>query len=105
MGAVTFSHYEIAASTISDFEQHNDFPSNPSVTGTLINFDSARDIKDHFCVRMQALFVPPSTGDYIFEALMDDIGKVYLSRDETEANKQEIINVPSAWTRYISCLL
>lgn len=50
---------------------------------------------------MQALFVPLTTGAYIFGSAMDDIGKVYLSRDETEANKQEIINVPHATsTRY-----
>lgn len=54
---------------------------------------------------MEALFVPPTTGAYIFGALMDDFGKVYLSRDETEANKQEIINVLIPGTRYTSFLL
>jgi len=102
VGAVTFSHYEIATSTISGFVTHNDFPSNPFLTGTLINFDSAQHVKDYFCVRMQALFVPPTTGAYIFGAKMDDFGKVYLSRDETEANKQDIINAPNPGTRILS---
>ena len=42
---------------------------------------------------MQALFVPPTTGSYVFGAEVDDMANVYLSTDETEANKVQIIAI------------
>jgi len=92
-GDVSFSHYEVTVSTVSQLLTHSDYPSNPDITGKLFNFESASKIKDNYCIRMQALFVPPTTGSYVFGAEVDDMANVYLSTDETEAHKIQIITI------------
>jgi len=43
---------------------------------------------------MQALFVAPANGQYIFSARSDDYSRTFLSTDHTETNKQMIIDIP-----------
>jgi hypothetical protein len=45
--------------------------------------------------KMSGLFYAPRTGAYKFYVTSDDHSKVFLSTDQTEANKQEIINFAS----------
>ena len=92
-GDVSFSHYEVTVSSVSQLLTHSDSPSNPAVIGKLFSFESASNVKENYCIRMQALFVPPATGSYVFGAEVDDMANVYLSTDETEANKVQIIAI------------
>ena len=93
-GAVKFSHYDIKTLTsLDELFSHSDYPDNPELTGKLISFRAAKHDKDYYCIRMQALFNAPASGQYIFSARSDDFSKTYLSTDHTEANKKEIIHV------------
>jgi hypothetical protein len=45
---------------------------------------------DNFVSHLAGYFIPPATGDYVFFFSSDDHGVLYLSTDDSPANKQEI---------------
>uniref|UniRef100_A0A7M5XID8 PA14 domain-containing protein n=1 Tax=Clytia hemisphaerica TaxID=252671 RepID=A0A7M5XID8_9CNID len=55
---------------------------------------------DWYVVKMQALFIAPETGSYVFRVAVDDFAQLFLSSDATEANKVNILednnNCPDA---------
>ena len=94
-GAVKFSHYDVQTFTsLDELFSDSKYPNNPWLTGTLISFEAAKNVIDNYCIRMQALFVAPANGQYIFSARSDDYSKTFLSTDHTENNKQMMIDIP-----------
>jgi len=65
----------------------------PSYVAHVDGFASAIKIRDSYGIRMQALFVAPQTGSYLFYSKSDDNSKTYLSTDDQESRKREIIRI------------
>ena len=78
----------------------NIFSGSPSQVGRLDSFASPRNIGDYYGVKMQALFVAPQTGTYFFYAVSDDDSIVYLSTNDQESGKIQIIHIPSPITTF-----
>ncbi len=52
---------------------------------------------DNYGVQMQGYFHPPTTGEYVFYLAADDNAQLFLSEDDTPANKR-LIAVEGAWS-------
>ncbi len=90
---------------VSDLTSHPDFPSNPSSEGVLTDFfEAPSNAADQYGQRLQALITAPQTGNYEFWIASDDGGELFVSTDETPANKTLVASVlvwtnPREWTR------
>ena len=62
-----------------------------SYEGTLPTFITARDVGEQFSRRLTGYLRPSVSGSYTFWIASDDDSRLFLSTDETEANKSEII--------------
>ena len=83
---------KVSTSTIADLLNDTRFPSNPSSSGFLDNFDSPYSIGSHYGLQMWSYFMAPETGQYIFHSACDDYCQVFLSTSDREADKKLIIN-------------
>jgi hypothetical protein len=50
---------------------------------------------ERYSSRLTGVFIPPTTGDYVFWMASDDVGDLYLSSDDNPANKVGIAREPS----------
>src|SRR5262245_28818107 len=88
----------IPGSSIDDLLNAPSFPGNPTTTNIVTDFfEAPSGFDDNYGQRMAGFLVPPVTGDYIFWISSDDQSLLYLSTDETPANKRIIASV-SNWT-------
>ena len=88
----------IPGSSIDDLLNAASFPGNPTSTNIVTDFfEAPSGFDDNYGQRMAGFLVPPVTGDYLFWISSDDQSLLYLSTDETPANKQVIASV-SNWT-------
>jgi hypothetical protein len=62
----------------------------------LSTFETPLNTADNYGQRLRALVVPPTTGSYVFWIASDDQSILYLSPDESPANKLPIANLNSA---------
>jgi hypothetical protein len=62
-----------------------------------INTPAAGDVYTSSGARIAGYFYPPTTGDYTFFISSDDNGSLYLSTDDSPANKK-LIAVEGAWS-------
>lgn len=79
----------------------------PDAELELNTFDIPTDIGDEYGARVSGYLCAPQSGDYTFWIASDDFGKLYLSTDESEENKQLIAEVPGwnfqyEWDKYPS---
>jgi hypothetical protein len=75
------------------------FPGSPDIFDVVRQFEAPRDFGDNYGVRLSGFVVPPATGDYVFYLASDQQGELYLSSDETPANKALIAQEP-VWNGY-----
>lgn len=88
----------INGTSISDLTNAPSFPSSPALEDLLTNyFEAPTDWNDNYGTRVRGLIIPPVTGNYIFWIASDDNGQLFLSTDDTPANKRLIATV-NAWT-------
>lgn len=86
----------IGGTTLPDLTNTAAFPASPSVESLLTNgFEAPVDWADSYGTRLRALLVPPVTGVYSFAIASDDNGVLYLSTDDSPANKVVIATVNS----------
>jgi len=57
----------------------------------LATFTTAQEVGDDYSRRLTGYIVPPVTGDYTFSIASDDGSRLYLSPDDRESNKEQII--------------
>ncbi|MGI4873800.1 MAG: PA14 domain-containing protein [Janthinobacterium lividum] len=79
----------------------------PTNTATLTSLQSALNIGDNYGARIRGYVCAPQTGSYTFEIAGDDDCELWLSTDDTPANKIRIAQVsgwtnPGEWTKYAS---
>lgn len=92
---------------ISDLTSNAKFPGSPDVVNyyPYFEWDATGDIVtaasnaygDGYGTQMLGYFYPPSTGDYVFFICSDDNGNLYLSTDDTPANKK-LIAQETGWS-------
>lgn len=87
----------ISGVQVSDLIDHPSFPSQPSSEAILNDFEAPTNVADNYGQRVRGFVLPPQTGDYVFWLASDDGGALFLSTDESPANKVEIATVP-VWT-------
>ena len=80
------------------------WPNNPDALYTKVytNFETEVNTgMDYYGQRMRAFVVPPTNGNYIFWIASDDTSDLFVSTDETPANKALVAYV-SSWTSFES---
>ena len=70
-------------------------------TGSLATFTTPQDVADSYSRLLTGYFQPPVSGAYTFWIASDDASRLYLSTDETAANKSQIATV-SGYTGFQS---
>ncbi|HON07026.1 MAG TPA: lamin tail domain-containing protein, partial [Verrucomicrobiota bacterium] len=95
----------INGTTIADLTNAPSYPASPTVEEILTNyFETPINWSDNYGTRVRGLIIPPMTGNYIFWISSDDNSQLFLSTDDTPANKRLIAYVnswtnPEEWTR------
>lgn len=87
----------IPGTAISDLTSNPNFLYNPTKIDSLGQFEAPSDFADNYGQRIYGWLIPPETSDYTFWIASDDNSALYLSSDETPANKVEIAKV-SGWS-------
>src|SRR5580765_5460811 len=66
-------------------------------SGDITIFQAGVGFADNYANRISGLFVPPTTGDYVFFVAGDDDSDLFLSTDDTPANKR-LIAQEASWS-------
>ena len=83
--------------SVSDLQQSGNFPENPLLRVIDPDFRAPVNWGDRYGLRMSAILQPQVTADYSFWVSGDDNCELWLSSDDSPANKQRIARVPG-WT-------
>ena len=104
LGAQTFGVYRELWSGLSTSDasmalltNNAAWPNSPNTNYTKIftNFEAETALMDGYGERMRAYLTPPMDGDYVFWIASDDNSNLFLSSDESPANKALICYVSS----------
>ncbi|HOW64711.1 MAG TPA: PA14 domain-containing protein [Candidatus Paceibacterota bacterium] len=96
----------ISGTAVTDLTSNAKFPDKPDVVHYYPYFEwnAGGDINvnpavysDNYGGQIAGYFYPPATGDYIFFVSSDDGGNLYLSTDDTAANKK-LIAQEAGWS-------
>ncbi|QUE52655.1 tandem-95 repeat protein [Luteolibacter ambystomatis] len=79
----------------------NTWTGTTNYTGSLATFTTPQDVADSYSRQLTGYIQVPTTGDYTFWIASDDASRLYLSTDETAANKSQIATV-SGYTGFQS---
>jgi glucose/arabinose dehydrogenase len=79
----------------------------PSFTNQLTIFEEPSNVADNFGSRIKGYICPPVTGNYSFWIASDDNSELWLSTNDSPANKRKIASVigyanSRQWTKYPS---
>ncbi|MCC5841825.1 MAG: S8 family serine peptidase [Opitutales bacterium] len=85
--------YGIAGTAVSNLTSAPKFPYAPDSftfveTGTLRYEENV----NNYGTRLRAYFVPPKSGDYVFQLSVRNSGEIWLSTDAFPQNRQRIVN-------------
>ena len=72
------------------------FPDEPDFSGAIGSFELPDNFADDYGVKISGMLIPPKTGDYVFFVASDDGSQLFLSTDESPANKK-LIASESKW--------
>jgi len=103
-GSISAREYPIAGVTIAELLNHPSFPNSPDVEENAGYFEWPQsgdievlpdgNVKDNYAVQLIGFLHPPETGDYQFVIAADDNAQLWLSTDESPANKQLLATEP-----------
>ena len=101
--AAFFMNMPTDISNIAQIKALPNYPSSPTFTTQLDNFDSPRDIGSYYGLRMWTYFKAPETGKYRFSVSCDDFCSLFLG--ENVESTEEIVTFTSwvplyVWDRY-----
>lgn len=68
-------------------------------SGSLTTFTTAQNVGDTYSRRLIGYLQPQVSGNYTFWLAADDLARLFINTDATEANKTQIASV-TAWTNY-----
>jgi hypothetical protein len=101
-GFVTFQTYNtpVAGTAVSLLTSSPDYPNNPRFTTYIRSFDSRQayptDANEQYGGRMYGVFIPPTTGNWIFYLSSDDAGELYLNPTGVSALGKTLITSETA---------
>lgn len=87
----------VNGNSVSDLTKDPRFPNSPTGRDLLPTFEAPTDWADNYGTRVRGFLHPPRTGDYTFWIASDDGSELWLSTDDSPANRTEIASVPT-WT-------
>lgn len=76
---------------------------DPSTVGAITKFELPTGVADNYTRRVSGFFIPPTTGNYVFFVAADDDADLFLSTDETPANKR-LIAQETQWSNNLQWL-
>ncbi|MFQ5447588.1 MAG: LamG-like jellyroll fold domain-containing protein, partial [Saprospiraceae bacterium] len=93
-GGISFERWgNVSGTKTYDLTTSKNYPNNYDEAGTLTSFQGPDDFDDNYGTRVYGYLIPPETGNYQFNLTCDDSGELFLSSDETFANKSSIASV------------
>ena len=69
----------------------------PTQLNTWTNFESGTDIADDFTRRVSGVFIPPTTGDYVFFTSSDDESSIFVSTNSDQPNTKRLVCQQTSW--------
>src|SRR5690349_4085496 len=69
----------------------------PTSVSSLPTFEAPTNVADNYAQRVSGLFTPAADGNYVFFICSDDDSDLFLSTDNTPANKK-LIAQETAWS-------
>ncbi len=93
-GVANYERWENNTESFLDFVANTLDKKAPTFAGIVNLFQAPTDVADNYGGRVSALFIAPKTGDYVFFSSSDDNGGIWLSTDESPANKHRITAEP-----------
>ena len=101
--------YDIEGNPVDQLKNSPLYPDSPSESGTRDKLEGPIDIADNYGTRMSGWVYAPTSGTYTFWVASDNSSELWLSSDESAANKVKIAEVSGdrytgfrEWTRYAS---
>ncbi|RDV16716.1 T9SS C-terminal target domain-containing protein [Pontibacter diazotrophicus] len=93
-GSILREHWgDVSGSSVSDIP----LSTKPSSTSQLSLFEAPTNLGSSYGARVRGYICPPQTGDYTFFIAGDDNAELWLSTDESQANRKKIASV-TGWT-------
>jgi len=83
----------VSGATINDLTTGANYPGNPNGRDFIGKLETSSNWKDNYGQRLRGYILPPSSGSYSFWIASDDASQLYISTDETVANKRMIASV------------
>ncbi len=96
-GLVRWDAYRDATGEPDGIADDTRYPLSPSETKILPSFESPVNIYENFYGVLTGIIIPPTSGNYVFFIAADDHASLYLSTDDTPANKKKIA-AESGWS-------
>ena len=81
---------DIKGSSVSDLENHPDYPTNPDIVDQISSLTGPLNWASMYGSRLSGYLVPSRTGPHTFYISADDSAKLLLSTDSSPANGREI---------------
>ena len=104
-GLTVREFHDIGGARVADLLVHSKWPNSPDFVGVAdyaewpqsgdINVNPPGNVRDNYATHMLGFVHPPETDEYQFFVAADDASVLFLSTDETPANKQLIAIEPS----------
>lgn len=90
-GAINYQKWNnITGTAVSNLTTNAAYPNSPSVSGTLTSFEIPSATGDNYGMKVYGYICPPATGTYTFWIAGDDNCELWLSTNNSAANKQRI---------------
>jgi len=94
-GVLRELYSNLGGDSLSELTNAVKFPNSPDGVFLESAFEAPANFADNYGQRMRALLVPPATGSYVFWIAGDNNSALYLSTDESPANRVPIAAVNS----------
>ena len=95
-GVILYEHWNgIPGRTVADLTSHPDFQRAATGSELVPHFEAPSNRGQNYGVRVRGYLHPPASGDYLFWIASDDASELWLSDDQSPANKKRICFVDS----------
>jgi hypothetical protein len=84
----------IGGNAITDLTGNPKYPDFPDEVTFEMQFEAPTNVAENYGMRMSGLVIPAETANYFFYIATDDNGELWLSTDESPANKKQIAIEP-----------
>ncbi len=105
-GSILYEYWTgIAGGSVANLTLQPHYPDNPDGGDYLTSLEAPTNWEDSYGARTVGYIHPPAGGDYTFWIATNDFGELWLSTDESRANRVKIASVPGSaapreWDKY-----